>query len=135
MKKEDIPQDPGALSKATKEVCYAVDQSGKYTTELSVGWDIKARALDVAWDDISQRVEAARQKVKNKEASPLLFFIELRLMDIPIVSAYTGFWKWQVKQHLKPSVFERLSEKKLAKYAVIFEVSVEELKTMNLNET
>ena len=56
-------------------------------------------------------------------------------MDIPIVSAYTGFWKWQVKQHLKPSVFERLSEKKLAKYAVIFEVSVEELKTMNLNET
>jgi hypothetical protein len=135
MKKEDIPQDPGALSKTTKEVCYAVDKSGKYTTELSVGWDVKIKALDVAWEDIAARVAAAEQKVKNKEASPILFFIELRLMDIPILAAYTGFWKWQVKRHLKPSVFDKLPEKKLKKYAEIFEVSVEVLKTMKLNET
>ena len=135
MKKEDIPQDPGALAKTTKEVCYAVDQSGKYTTELSVGWEVKIRALDVAWEDIALRVNAAREKVLRREASPLLFFIELRLMDIPIVSAYTGFWNWQVKRHLKPAVFDRLSEKKLKKYAEIFEVSLEELKTMKVDET
>jgi hypothetical protein len=135
MKKEDIPQDPGALAKATKEVCYAVDKSGKYTTELSVGWDVKARALDLAWEDIAQRTSDAREKVLNKQASPILYFIELRLMDIPIVAAYTGFWKWQVKRHLNPAVFNKLSEKKLKKYAEIFEVSVEDLKTMNVNET
>jgi hypothetical protein len=135
MKKEDIPQDPGPLAKATKEVCYAVDQSGKYTTELSVGWDIKSRALDVAWEDIAKRVAAAREKVLRREASPLLFFIEWKLMDVPIVAAYTGFWKWQVKRHLKPSVFEKLSEKKLEKYAEIFDVSLEDLKTMKVHET
>jgi hypothetical protein len=37
MKKEDIPQDDGALNKLTKEVVYAVDSSGNYTTELSTG--------------------------------------------------------------------------------------------------
>ena len=37
MKKEEIvPQDPGALNKVTKEVCYAVDNSGKYALRNSV---------------------------------------------------------------------------------------------------
>ena len=35
MKKEEIPQDDGALNKLTKEVVYAVDGSGKYSSELS----------------------------------------------------------------------------------------------------
>src|ERR1700686_1927587 len=102
MKKKDIPQDLGPLSKITKEVCYAVDDTGKYTTELSQGWEVKTNALDAAWKDIEERVGAAKQKVNKKEASPLLYFMELRLMDVPIVAAYTGFWKWQVRRHMKP---------------------------------
>ena len=134
MKKEEIPQDDGALNKLTKEVVYAVDSSGNYSTELSTGWDVKTKALDVAWEDIQQRIEDARKKVLNNEASPILYFIELRLMDIGIVAAYTGFWKWAIKRHLKPSVFKQLSEKKLQQYADAFNVSVEELKTMNVHE-
>ena len=134
MKKEEIPQDDGALNKLTKEVVYAVDSSGNYTTELSTGWEVKSTALDLAWHDIEQRIENARQKVLNNEASPILYFMELRLMDLGIVAAYTGFWKWSIKQHLKPTVFKKLSEKKLQQYADAFNVSVEELKTMNVHE-
>ncbi len=134
MKKEEIPQDDGALNKLTKEIVYAVDGSGNYSTELSTGWDVKTKALDVAWEDIQQRIEDARQKVLRNEASPILYFIELRLMDIGIVAAYTGFWKWTIKQHLKPSVFNKLTDKKLQQYADAFNVSVEELKTMNVHE-
>ena len=134
MKKEEIPQDDGALNKLTKEVVYAVDNSGKYVTELSTGWDVKATALDVAWEDIEHRVQDAKQKVINGEASPLLYFMELRLMDLAIVSAYTGFWKWTIKQHLKPAVFEKLPESKLQKYATAFAISVADLKTMNVHE-
>jgi hypothetical protein len=135
MKKEEVPQDASALNKLTKEVCYAVDQSGNYTTELSTGWEVKANALDVAWEDIQQRIASAKQKVQNNEASPLLFFMEWRLMDVPIVAAYTGFWQWQVKRHLKPSVFKKLNEKKLQLYADAFNVRMEELKTMNVHES
>jgi hypothetical protein len=134
MKKENIPQDPSALDKFTKEVVYAVDSSGNYVTELSRGWEVKANALDIAWEDIEKRIAAARQKVLNKEASPVLFFMELRLMDAGIVSAYTGFWKWTIRQHMKPAVFEKLPEKKLQKYAAAFNVSLEELKTMHVHE-
>ncbi len=128
MKKEEIPQDDSALKTLTKEVCYAVDDAGNYTTELSTGWEVKAKALDVAWEDIDQRIADAKQKVLNNEASPLLYFMEWRLMDVPIVAAYTGFWKWTVKRHLKPNVFKKLSEKKLQRYAEAFNVSVEELR-------
>lgn len=134
MKKEEIPQDDGALNKLTKEVVYAVDSTGKYTTELSSGWEVKAKALDVAWKDIEERIGKARQKVLNNEASPLLYFMELRLMDIGIVAAYTGFWKWTIKQHMKPATFKKLSDKKLQRYADAFNVTVEELKTMNVHE-
>ncbi|MBL0181051.1 MAG: hypothetical protein IPP96_01705 [Chitinophagaceae bacterium] len=134
MKKEEIPQDDGALNKLTKEVVYAVDSSGKYSTELSSGWEVKAKALDVAWEDIEKRIEDARQKVLRNEASPVLYFMELRLMDMGIVSAYTGFWKWTIKKHLKTAAFNKLPEEKLKKYADAFNVSVEELKTMNVHE-
>lgn len=134
MKKEEIPQDNGALNKLTKEVVYVVDSAGKYSTELSTGWEVKAKALDVAWEDIEKRIEEARQKVLRKEASPILYFMELRLMDIGIVSAYTGFWKWTIKKHLKMTAFLKLPDEKLKKYADAFNVGVEELKTMNVHE-
>jgi hypothetical protein len=134
MKKENVPQDMSSLGKITKEVCYATDSSGKYVTELSSGWDVKINALDVAWKDIEERTAKAKQRVLKGEASPLLFFMEYRLMDISILSDYTGFWKWQIKRHLKPAIFNRISDKKLKKYAEAFNVKVEDLKTMTVHE-
>lgn len=134
MKKEDIPQDPSALGRITKEVCYAVDKDGKYTTELSNGWEVKVSALDITWKDIEENTARAYQRVKDGQASPLLYFMELRIMDLGTLAAYSGFWKWQIKRHLKPAVFAKLSEKKLQRYASAFDVTVEALKTMKLNE-
>lgn len=134
MKKENVPQDLSSLGKITKEVCYATDKSGKYVTELSRGWEVKINALDVAWEDIEARRTKAKQQVLNNEASPLLFFMEYRLMDIGILSDYTGFWKWKIKRHLKPEVFKKLSDKQLKKYAEAFNVKVEDIKTMTVHE-
>ena len=134
MKKEDVPQDLSSLGKITKEICYATDNKGNYVTELSQGWDIKITALDAAWKDIKKRVEAAREKVLNNEASPLLFYMEKGLMNIGILAAYSGFWKWQIKLHLKPDVFNKLSNKKLQTYAEVFNVTVEDLKNISEHE-
>ena len=112
----------------TREVDYAVDESGKYTSVLSSGWEVKTSALDLAWDDIKLRVKEAEEKVRSGQASPVLFFMELRLMDPGILAAYTGYWQWQVKRHMKANVFNKLSDKKLQKYADLFEINLEELK-------
>ncbi len=135
MKKEELPQDPGVLAKVTKEMCYVTDQSGKYHPELSTGWEVKISALEVAWHGIEDRKSDARQKVIENRASPLLFFMENSLMDVAILSSYTGFSKWRTKRHLKPNVFERLPESTLKKYAEVFNVNMEDLKNMKINET
>ena len=134
MKKEDVPQDLSSLGKITKEVCYATDEAGKYTTELSQGWDVKISALDAAWQDIGERVEAAKAKVLRGEASPLLYFMELKLMDIKVLAGYTGFWQWQIKRHLQPTVFKKLSDRAHRRYAEVFEISVADFNSLIVHE-
>lgn len=131
MKKEDLPQDASALVGVTREVCYVKGSDGKYTSDLSTGWDVKKQALDNAWDDIKERVAEAAAQVKNGEISPIFYFMEVKLMDITLLSGYTGFWKWTIKRHFKPSVFKNLSDTKLATYAKAFDMSVEELKNFH----
>lgn len=134
MQKKDVPQDLGALGKVTREVSYATDETGKYVTEQSLGWDVKKTALDAAWSDIGKRIEQAKQKVLHKEASPILYFMEKKLMDISILAGYTGFRKWQIKRHLKLSVFNKLSQEKLQRYAGVFNTNIDTLKNINLDE-
>lgn len=128
MKKTDIPQDPSPLDKFTKEVCYAVNENGEYVTALSRGWQVKADALGITWQEVEEKVKEAREKINCGEASPLLFFMEVNMMDVSIVAAYTGFWQFTVKRHLKPGVFKTLSDKKLQQYAEVFNITLQELK-------
>ena len=128
MKKEEVPQDPSALAGITRDVCYVKNADGKYTTDLSTGWSVKKDALDNAWDYINERVQEAALAVKNNEKSPVLYFMELKLMDLHILSSYTGFWKFTIKRHMKPQVFKNLSENKLNIYAKAFDITLQELK-------
>jgi len=49
-------------------------------------------------------------------------------MDFQVLSGYTGFWKISIKKHMTPKGFSKLSDKKLAKYAEAFNITVDELK-------
>jgi len=127
MEKENLPQDKSkALSKFTREVCY-VKEDGQTVQELSTGWDVKSEALDAAWSEIDRRIEDARKAVEAGEKSPILFFMELSLMDFPTLSGYTGFWKFTIKRHFKTQVFKKLSIKKLEIYAKAFKITVDQL--------
>ena len=128
MKKEDLPQDASALEGITRDLCYVKDADGKYTTDLSKGWDVKKQALDNAWEDINERVTEAAQLVKQGEKSPVYYFMEKKLMDLTLLAAYTGFWQFTIKRHFKPSVFKGLNNERLQAYANAFEITVEELK-------
>lgn len=132
MKKKEVPQDKSNLESANfRELCYAVDENGEYTTENSTGWEPKTVALNNAIDDINERIEDAKSRVIKGETSPIEYYMELHKMDVGILASYVGFWQWKVKRHFKPSVFKKLSEKTLQKYAEVFEISGAELKSMN----
>ncbi len=128
MKKSEVPQDKSALEHFTREVCYVKNEEGHYDTELSTGWETKKVALDEAWKEIERRTSDAKEKIKNGEASPILFFMEEKLMDLTVLSGYTGIWKFRIKRHLKPGPFKKLNDAVLKRYADAFEISVNELK-------
>jgi hypothetical protein len=132
MRKEEVPQDQSNLSKSNiKELVYATDENGNYTTTLSSGWEPKTIALSNSLDEINERIAIAKLQVLNGEVSPIVYFMELNKMDISILSSYVGKWKWIVKRHFKPSVFIRLNERTLQKYADTFNISITELQNFN----
>ncbi|SEN65574.1 hypothetical protein SAMN05444671_2032 [Flavobacterium sp. CF108] len=129
MEKDKVPQDQSNLTKNNvKELLYATDENGNYTTTLSTGWEPKTIALSNSIDEINERIAEARQQVLNGEVSPIVYFMEVNKMDLTILASYVGFWKWRVKKHFKPSIFAKLNDKVLQKYADTFEISIEELK-------
>lgn len=129
MKKEEVPQDKGNLSnKNMKELVYATDEKGNYTTALSTGWEPKTIALSNSIEEISERVAIAKTQVENNKVSPIVYFMEYSRMDIAILSSYVGMWQWRVKRHFKPKVFAKLSDNILQKYAETFNISIDELR-------
>lgn len=131
MKKGEVPQDKSNLeSSKFKELCYAVDENGQYITAKSTGWTPKTIALDNAIEIINERTENAKQRVLNNTTSPIEYYMELNKMDLPILASYVGLWKWRVKRHFKPKIFNQLSPTMLQKYADVFDISVDQLKNI-----
>lgn len=129
MKKNEVPQDEGNLSKSNmKELVYATDENGNYTTALSSGWEPKTIALSNSLEDINERIEEAKQRVKEGKASPIVYFMELNKMDMNVLAGYVGMWKLRIKKHFKPKVFAGLSDRVLQRYADAFNISLSELK-------
>ena len=133
MKKNEVPQDKSNLESANfKELCYAVDENGEYTTALSTGWSPKTIALNNAIEALNERIAASKQRVRDLKASPLVYYMELHKMDLPILASYVGIWKWRVKRHFRPAIFNTLNNKILQKYADVFDITIEELKRTDL---
>lgn len=131
MEKNEVPQDISFISDISREVCYAKNENGKYDVFLSTGWNVKHEALVTTWDDINAKLERAAIEVKNGQKSPIYYYMLLNLMDVSLLASYTGFRKFSVKKSLKPTAFNKLSEKKLEIYAKVFGINIKDLKNFN----
>ena len=130
MKKENVPQHDENLLNGIKEIQYAVDENGNYTQVKSIGWNPKNDALKQAINMQDEIIEEARQQVLDGQKSPIFFYMHLKQMDYNILKDYTGFNKIKLRKHSKAKYFKKLNDKYLTIYAGVFEVSVEEIKTV-----
>lgn len=129
MKTNEVPQDESNLASANfRELCYAVDKDGKYTTKHSTGWNPKTVALEKSLEFLDERILECKERVLKNEISPVVYYMELKRMDLNVLSDYMGKWKWVVKRHFKPNIFKKLSTKTLHKYASTFGISMKKLK-------
>lgn len=127
MKIHDVPQDRGMISDERREICYAVDEDGRYVLAQSAGWEVKNIANDQAWDIIRKQVADTLEKIEAGKLSPLAFHMVKNQMNIGLLAKYVRINRWRVKRHLKPEVFKRLKPSVLKKYAEVFDIGVEQL--------
>ena len=126
MKKDEVPQD-AALFDGMREVCYAVDESGRYVLAESAGWEPANIANLQAWEVIHDEVAAVLVRVRAGELSPLAYQMARNQMDAKLLSGYAGLFAWQVRRHMQPGPFRQLKPAQLTRYAAIFKISAEEL--------
>jgi hypothetical protein len=129
MKQNEVPQDGDNLHEGTfKQLFYAVNDAGEYKQPVtSVGWEPENVAMAQAWEEVHAKVEKARERALAGEISPIAYYMEKNLMDLPLLASYVSKFQWQVKRHLQPRVFKKLSSTMLQRYAAAFKITVQEL--------
>ncbi len=129
----EVPQDPMQYKgrETIHKLMYAVDKDGKYTGVTSAGWMPEHIAMKQAWEEVDANLSEIREKIFAGKLSPLAYFMHKNLMDVALLASYTGKWQWQVRRHLKPGGFKRLSDDMLQRYASVLNTTVEALKSFD----
>ncbi len=128
MKKDEVPQDKSNMLGEVRELCYAVDENGKYITVKSCGWEVKKIVNDQAWKLIEDKTDDLKNQVLAGKLSPLAYHMAKNQMDVSLLSDYAGFSKRKIKKHLNPKCFDKLNVSVLERYANLFSLTVDELK-------
>ncbi len=134
MKKEDVPQDQMKAFEGQTKPIYVLNENGEYTTELSSGWEAEEVVLNQAIAQFEAPCKDARHRVEQGLSVPLEYHMYHCRMDISVLAQSTGFFQWQIKRHMRPEIFARLSPKKLAKYQEALDLSLEELQILPAEE-
>jgi len=130
MKIDDVPQDRGMITDDRREVCYAVDDEGRYVMTGSAGWEPKNIANRQAWELIDVAAAQALEKVHAGKASPLAYHMARHQMSLGLLAKYAGIHRLKVWLHLRPGPFAKMSTPLLRRYADAFGILVSELKTV-----
>ena len=117
MKKDDVPQDQNKSLGGQRKAVYAIDAEGRYMVTRSTGWEAEEVVLDQAIAHFERLAEEALWRVRNKQSAPLEYHMFSKRMDVRLLAQSTGFFKWRVRRHMKPAVFEQLPGKILEQYA------------------
>ena len=127
MKTSEVPQQRGIMPEEVYEVCYALDEDGRYVLKESAGWEPKNIVNDQAWEIIKAQVADVLGHIHAGRLSPLAFHMTRNQMSIGLLAKYVRLSRWRVRRHLKPQVFARLKPAVLERYADVFEITVEQL--------
>lgn len=129
----DIPEEVADLPnyRYNRELFYHFDPEKGFSKAVNYQNDSNQVIIRQSWDAAEQRLEEVRRRVIDGNASPIAYYMEKVLMEVPMLAAYTGFARWRVRRHLTWKVFRKLNDHKLEKYAKVFEITVEELRNPN----
>jgi DNA-binding Xre family transcriptional regulator len=120
----DCPQQQVILYVEMENGKYGPIQTGSYITRNFLDdYELKRKHLE----------DALRNKIQNKEVSPIYYYMVLEDLTISELAARVNLRKAKVKKHLEYGSFNSIKSEILNQYADVFNVSVDDLiQLMNL---
>ncbi|MCX6306877.1 MAG: hypothetical protein NT040_18070 [Bacteroidetes bacterium] len=119
--------DNGLIYTYNRELFYHFDKEKGFTQEVHYQDPNNQVIIKQSWDAAAQRLEDVRQLVVIGKLSPIAYYMEKILMEVPMLAAYMELPKWRVKRHMKQRVFKKLKPELLTRYASVFEIPVDQL--------
>jgi hypothetical protein len=110
-----------------RELFYSFDREKGFSAKVDYQYDANQVIIRQSWDAAGERLEQVRQAVIAGKRSPIAYFMEKQLMEVPMLAAYVGLKKWKVRWHLTNTGFRRMKPDTLQKYAGVFDIPVTEL--------
>jgi hypothetical protein len=127
----DNPGD-NLIYKNNRELFYSFDPENLYSRKVDYQYEGNQLIIKQSWDVAQERVDEVKKKIEAGELSPLAFYMEKSLMEVPMLAAYSEFPKRKVKKHLTADGFAKLNQRELEIYARVFDISVDELRNPDL---
>lgn len=127
MEEIKVPKEDNATLNGMQKVMYTTDSSGDFVRE-NYGSNIEEFATQTAVDEYELLKEEALLNISKGVSSPICFYMYENRMDLPTLSSMVDMFSFRVKRHLQMKHFKKLNEKILSKYALVFNISIEELR-------
>jgi len=109
-------------------IIYVEKENGQYGP-MQTGSYITKNYIDDFFFKRKNLIESLHNQVEKGEISPVNFFMILEDLTIPELAARTRIPSRKVKKHLHPDHFHKLPEELLNRYATVFNISVDQLRT------
>lgn len=126
MRKIDVPQDAGPFN-GLRGLSYAVDGNGKYVQAATRGWTPCNLANELARDRLDEQLVELLAEIRAGKLSPLAYHMARSKMDAWLLAKYAGLSQKKIKRHLAADGFATIGADEMARYADLFDITVEEL--------
>lgn len=124
---DDKKNDDVLIYQNNRELFYSFDKEKGYQRKVDYQYSANQTIIKQSWDVVEERLEEVRQAIQNKELSPIAWYMEKNLMEVPMLAAYTGISAWRVRRHLRYKPFRKLTPKILKRYSDTFNITLGEL--------
>ncbi|MCL1860657.1 MAG: hypothetical protein FWG52_03875 [Proteobacteria bacterium] len=117
MNAADVPQENSSTYGGHLKAVYARADDGRLELVQSRGWEAEETVTRQAVQVFEELAANALERVRAGQSSSLEAHMYRARMDIALLAQASGLWRWQVRRHLRPAVFARLSKTLRARYA------------------
>jgi hypothetical protein len=127
----DVPQENSTTYGGHLKAVYARASDGRLSLVQSCGWEAEETVTRQAIQAFEELAAAALERVRAGQSSPLEVHMYRARMDITLLAQACRLWRWQVRRHIRPAVFARLSQATRARYADALGIDLYQLDTVD----